>query len=215
MPLTKYAVMKFISNKIHAVTECNVTDLYAEFPSAKEWITGFARMSMYGNHHGLIPSEEAQPLLFLIMRRIETLFSEYALAREELQRFISGNVEWSVYYRALYHFEASLGQLYQALQFTQEIKNKTAFKTDDSSLLERLNRIHNTSKHQAAHEDQPVWLTNEGIEGEYLGKDSKTKRVKIKFEEIEEIMRECGRFAMANYRPEMTLTLQSIVLDNA
>ena len=120
--MTKYAVMKVISNKIHGVTECNVTDLYDEFPSAKEWVTGFARMSIYGNQIGWIPPDEIRPMLFLIMRRTETAFSEYALAREELQRFISGHVEWSVYYRALYHFEAALGQLYQI--YTYHVKKE-------------------------------------------------------------------------------------------
>jgi hypothetical protein len=169
MTLTNYAVKKFVSDKIQAVTACNITDLYEEFPSAKELITGFARMSIFGNHHGLVPGDEGRPFLLLIMRRTETAFSEYALAREELQRFISGNEKWSVYYRALYHLEATLSQLYQICDHVQKAQQKKSqidkfFTKNDDSPLDRLNKIYNASKHQAADKDQPVWLTNEGIE---------------------------------------------------
>jgi hypothetical protein len=83
--------------------------------------------------------------------------------------------------------------------------------------LNRIRKIHNTSKHQLAEKDQPVWITNEGIEGDCLidGKKSKkTERVKITFEEIEKLMRECGKNAMNMYSPEITWTLQSIALNN-
>lgn len=184
MPLTKYAVETFISKKITEVTECNVADLYAEFPSAKEWLSGFGLMVIFVNQ----PREEIRPFALQFLRRVETTFSEYALAREYLQRLVLGSRgRWSPYYRALYHFEAALGQLYQAYDFSRKMLDSKLFVSNDDSPLDRLNKIHNISKHQVAVEDQPIWLTNEGIE---------TNDMKITFVEFEELLRSCGRIAM-------------------
>lgn len=64
------------------------------------------------------PREAIRPFALQFLRRVDAAFYEYALAREKLLRFVSGErAKWSPYYRTLYHFEAALGQLYQAHQF--------------------------------------------------------------------------------------------------
>ena len=184
MSLTKYAVETFISKKIIEVTECNAIDICAEFPSAKEWLSGFGLMIIFVNQ----PREEIRPFALQFLRRIETAFSEYSLAREDLQHLVSGDRgRWSPYYRALYHFEAALGQLYQAYDYSRKMLDSKLFESNDGSPLDRLNKIHNTSKHQLAVEEQPVWVTNDGIE---------SNDIKITFGEVEDLLRSCGRIAM-------------------
>jgi hypothetical protein len=94
---------------------------------------------------------------------------------------------WSQYFRALYHFEAAIAPLYQAHDYSRKLINTKLFALGDNSPLDRLNKIYGASKHQLAILDQPVWLTNEGIE---------TADAKISFSELEELMRSCARIAM-------------------
>ncbi|MGZ8224079.1 MAG: hypothetical protein ACXW0H_03235 [Methylobacter sp.] len=184
MPFTKYAVETFISKKITEVTECNVADLYTEFPSAKKWLSSFGLMVIFVNQ----PREEMRPFALQFLRRVEAAFSEYALAREDLQGLVAGSRgKWSPYYGALYHFESALGQLYQVYDNSRKMLDSKLFESNDGSPLDRLNKIYNTSKHQVAVEEQPIWITNEGIE---------TNNIKITFGEIEELLRACGRIAM-------------------
>lgn len=183
MPFTRYAVETFISDKITKVTECNITDLYAEFPAACDWVSGFGLMVIFVNQ----PREEVQPFALQFVRRAEMALAEYASAREELRSFVSGNRgRWSPYFRALYHFEAAVAQLYQAFDYSRKVLNTKLFAENDGSPLNRLNLIYNTSKHQLAGADQPLWITNEGIE---------TVESKLAFSEMEDLLRSCARIA--------------------
>lgn len=184
MPFTKHAVDTFISDKIGKVTECRVGDLYAEFPSAKDWVSGFGLMVIFVDQ----PREEIRPFAIQFVRRIEMAIAEYSRAREALQDLISGSRgRWSPYFRALYHFEAAIAQLYQAYDCSRKALKTALFVSKDGSPLDRLNNIYNTDKHKLAVQDQPVWLTNDGIE---------TADAKLSFSELEELMRSCGRIAV-------------------
>ena len=184
MPFTKHAVEMFISDKITKVTECNVSDLYAEFPSAKDWISGFGLMVIFVNQ----PQAEMRPLALQFLRRVEMGLAEYSRAREELQDLVFGSRgRWSPYFRALYHFEAAISQIYQAYDYSRKALNRRYFDSNDGSPLDRLNRIYNISKHELAAQDQPVWISNRGIE---------TAKAQITFSEIEKLLRSFGRIAM-------------------
>ena len=131
--------------------------------------------------------KEMRPFGMQFVRRTEMALGEYALARAELQGFVSDSRgHWSPYFRALYHFEAAIAQLYQAHDYSRKLLNTKLFASGDNSPLDRLNKIYDASKHQLAVLDQPVWLTNEGIE---------TAHAKISFFELEELMRSCARIA--------------------
>ncbi len=212
MPLTKFAIDKFISNKIYNVTECNVKNIRNEFRLSEKWVTGFAQMCIFGNSAGNVPSDYIRPFLFFLIRRIETAFSEYSLARDKLIEFTSKKTNWSAYFQALYHFELAISQLYQIYDHIRKMENKSNpdfkfFQSKDGSELDRLNRIYNISKHALAETDQPVWITNTGINA-INSKDQ--EEIEITFCEIEELLHECGQFADKMYRPETILTLQSI-----
>lgn len=183
MPFTRHAVETFVSDKITKVTECNVSDLYAEFPAARDWVSGFGLMVIFVNQ----PPEETRPFALQFVRRAEMALAEYASARNELRSLVSGNRgRWSPYFRALYHIEATVAQLYQAFDYSRKMLNTKLFDENDESPLSRLNLIYNTSKHQVARVDQPVWITNEGIE---------IVDSKLTFPEIEDLLRSCARIA--------------------
>lgn len=183
MPFTRHAVDTFISNKIAKVTECNIGDLYSEFPAARDWVSAFGLMVIFVNQ----PREEIRPFALQFVRRLEMAFAEYARAREVLQSFVSANEgQWSPYFRALYHVEAAISQLYQAFDLSRKKLDTKLFDTNDGSPLSRLNEIYNTSRHQLATEDQPIWITNQGVETETHG---------ISFPELEELLRSCARIA--------------------
>lgn len=183
MSFTHYAIETFISDKITAVTECNVSDLYAEFPAAKNWVSGFGLMVIYVDQ----PPIATRPFALQFVRRAEMAFAEYASARDELVGLIIGKSrQWSPYFRALNHFEATVAQLYQAFDCSRKMLDTELFVKNDGSPLNRLNQIYNTSKHQVAELDQPVWITNEGIE---------TEDSRLAFSEIEDLLRLCARIA--------------------
>jgi hypothetical protein len=182
VPFTKYAVEKFISAKITKITECRLADLYAEFPNAKTWVSGFGLMVIFVNQ----PREEMRAFALQFIRRVEMALSEYSNAREELQDLISGNPRWSPYYRALHHVEAAAALLYQAYDFSHKALDQRLFEPNDGSPLQRLNLIHGASKHQLANGEDPLWLSNEGIE---------TTGARLDFSEFEDLARTCARIA--------------------
>lgn len=113
-------------------------------------------------------------------------FVEYANARKEIQKHIEKCSEWSFYFRALHHIEISLSLTYQALDYSRKALNKELFIKRDDTPTNRLNLIYNISKHQLAGEDQPVWITNEGIE---------TKETSLTYPEFEGFLKMCGDIA--------------------
>ena len=113
--------------------------------------------------------------------------AEYCLGREALLDLLSGNRgRWSPYFRALYHFESTVSQLYQAFDFSRKVMKTTLFENGDGSPLARLNRINNAIKHQVAVDEQPVWISNRGIE---------TAEAVVLFSELEDLIRSCARIA--------------------
>jgi hypothetical protein len=182
VPFTKYAIEQFISTKITKITECQLADLYAEFPNARTWLSGFGLMVIFVNQ----PPEEKRAFALQFIRRVEMVLFEYSSARTELQDLISGNPRWSPYYRALHHVEAAAALLYQAYDLSHKALGQRLFDPSDGSPLERLNLIYGASKHQLASAEDPVWLTNEGIE---------TTVSRLAFSEFEDLARTCARIA--------------------
>jgi hypothetical protein len=177
MQFTNYAIEKFISGKVTGVSECNATDIAAEFPGAKNWIGQFGLVAIFHSHL----SEEARPFVLQFLRRVEAALMEYSTGREELLNLVSDNPgRWSPYFRALYRFESAIAQLYQAAIYCHKSIGVTLFKKNDKSVFDRLNKFYNSSKHQIATDDQPVWIENDGLA---------TTDAKIAFLEIEDELR--------------------------
>lgn len=180
MPFTNYAIEAFISNRITKVTECRMADLSAEFPNAGTWVSGFGLMVIFTNQ----PREEIRPFALQFVRRVEMALAEYSRAREQLQDLIAGNPRWSPYYRALHHVEIAIALLYQAYDFSRKALDQRLFESGDGSSVQRLNLIYGVTKHQCATAEDPVWLSNEGIE---------TAQARLTFTEFEDLARTCAR----------------------
>ncbi len=182
MPFTKHAIETFISPKVTGLNECRITDLSAEFPASRDWVSGFGLMVILVNQ----PTEEMRPFALQFVRRTEMAIAEYTRMRAEVQDLISGNPRWSPYYRALYHGEVATAMLYQAYDLSRKKLKTQLFESNDGSPLQRLNLIYTTSKHQTADAQDPVWLSNEGFH---------TAKVALLFSEFEELARSCARVA--------------------
>ena len=180
MPFTKHAVETFISAKITAITECRMADLAAEFPAAKDWVSAFGLRVIFNDQ----PPEKMRPFALQFIRRVEMALSEYSAARMQIQDLISGNPRWSPYYRALHHVEVAAALLYQAYHFGHKATGKDCFVKGDGSPLQRLNEVYNSSKHTVATANDPVWLSNEGMN---------TCKDKLEFSEFENLAREAAR----------------------
>ena len=158
-----------------------LADLYAEFPDAKNWVSGFGLMVIFNNQ----PPAQGRPLALQLVRRVEMIFVEYSQARHQLLDLIAKSAgRWSPYFRALHHLEAALSLSYQAYHFAGKALDQRLFESKDNSPLYRLSRIYNTSKHQCAETDQPIWITNSGISIEDCS---------LTFFEIEELVRTLAR----------------------
>ena len=183
MPFTPTAIEQFISARVTSVTECNASDLSDEFPTAKDWVSGFGLMVIFTDR----PKPELRPFALQFVRRCEMALANYGHGRKALQDLISGNRgRWAPYYRALSYFEAAVAQLYQAYINMHKLLGTPLFTKNDGTPLQRLNHIYNTSKHETPADDETVWITNSGME---------TKEATISFGEIEELARVCARIS--------------------
>lgn len=182
MPFTKYAIETFISKRVTEITECRLCELSAEFPHANNWVSGFGLMIIFVNQ----PHAEHRPFALQFVRRVEMALFEYGRVREELRSLLSGDPRWSPYYRALHHAEAAASMLYQAYDLSRKKLGTKSFEPNDGSPLQRLNLVYTRSKHQPAEMEDPVWLSNDGIE---------TPDAKLLYSEFEDLLRTFARMA--------------------
>ena len=183
MGFTRHATDLFISEKIGQVTECGATAVGNEFPSSGAWVPAFGLCVILQDH----PPEQNRPFALQFVRRVEMAFAEYSRAVEYLSALVSGGPgRWSPYFRALYHFEAAISQLYLAYDGARRKLGGEYFKSGDDSNLDRLNKVYNASKHQIATAEQTLWITNDGV----CSDDAS-----IAFVEIEDLLRSYGQIA--------------------
>lgn len=182
MGFTRHATDLFLSSKIAQVTVVGASDVSLEFPESGRWVSSFGLSVILCDH----PPAQHRQFALQFVRRVEMAFAEYSLARGFLVDLVGNPGRWSPYYRALYHFEAAIAQLYLAHDGGRKALAKSLFQSGDGSVLDRLNKIFNASKHELASSDQTVWITNAGLS---------TGIPAVTFAEIEDLLRECGRIA--------------------
>ena len=192
MGFTRHATDLFISEKIGQVTKCGATDVAKEFPASVCWVSTFGLCVIFQDH----PPVENRPYVLQFVRRVEMAFAEYSSASDHLSDLVSGGSgRWSPYFRALYHFEAAISQLYLAYDGVRKKLGNDYFACGDGSDLDRLNKIFNASKHQLASAEQTLWITNDGVCADGTS---------ISFVELEQLLRSYGRIAtrISNQEPE-------------
>ena len=161
MPFTKSAIEVFISSKASAVTKCGAKDMIATVPESAHWLSNVGLAIIFND----FPPADMRPFVINFIRRVYVAFIEYDLARQEVLKLVKdGNGRLSPYFVALAHFEITVAQLYLALDSVRKFSNHDFFKTGDGSFEEYLNMIYNSSKHQLAGAELPVWFSNEGID---------------------------------------------------
>lgn len=192
MGFTRHATDLFISEKIGQVTECGATDVAKEFPASATWVSSFGLCVILQDH----PPSQNRPYALQLVRRVEMAFAEYSRATEYLSDLVIGGPgRWSPYFRALYHFEAAISQLYLAYDGARKKLGQDYFASGDGSDLDRLNIIYNASKHQTASAEQTLWITNNGV---------CANGASISFVELEKLLRSYARIAnrITNQVPE-------------
>jgi hypothetical protein len=183
MAFTKHATDLFISAKIAAVTAVGASDISREFQSSASWLSSFGLCVIIQNH----PPEQNRQFALQFIRRVEMAFAEYSRSVECLADLVGGGQgRWSPYYRALYYFEAAVAQLYLAYDSTRKKLGQNDFTSGDGSVLDRLNKVYNASKHDLASSEQVTWVTNDGIS---------TSGSSVTFAELEDLLRQDGRIA--------------------
>jgi hypothetical protein len=191
MSFTRHAT-DFISEKIGQVTKCGATDVAKEFPASAAWVSTFGLCVIFQDH----PPAQNRPHALQFVRRVEMAFAEYSRASNHLSDLVSGGPRrWSPYFRALYHFEAAISQLYLAYDGARKKLGNNYFASDDGSDLDRINKIYNASKHQIASAEQTLWITDDGVCADGTS---------ISFVELEQLLRSYARIAnrVTNQEPE-------------
>ena len=142
MGLTNYAKDRYVSQHLSELTRNGASELSERPDQSAHWVANFVLNSTFRHQ---VESRFKQ-FAFVFLRRAEMAYVEYDLAGSSVQEYIDGR-SLSAYFRALYHYEALLAQAWQAYEYLIRVSGKKAFEPDDDSPHERLNRLHNQSKH--------------------------------------------------------------------
>jgi len=189
MPLTNHARDKFIAPEMSQFTSATIRDMSRVSAQQEHWLSNFILNSIF---RVSLASPHRQQL-YNFLRRSQSAFKAYALAREATLKFLDDR-ETHRYIEGIGHWEAFLAYCWQAHCFLGRGK-AIWYEKGDESVQERLNKLYNRSKHaDSAIErwefvgDSPlcVWLTNEGL---------RSTETSLSFDEIAGILEELARIA--------------------
>lgn len=216
MPFTNYFYDDYVAPKFSELTENNAIHLSLDGSKDKFWLQNYVLNSCF-----IFKSHEKLYLYqFNYLRRVQAAFYEYESACNALEGFINMvNAEEpviSLYMKALYHFEATIAQSYQAYSFlktftnTRDIKLKkkkkytnalTLFENEGPLYSNKLERFYNFSKHMDFKINEeycnlrsgvPLWITNSGLEYQ----ENKTSKIRcLKWDELNTILSDLAGYA--------------------
>jgi hypothetical protein len=185
---TKYTLDNFFSQEISQLTECNAPEVVSRFSQSEHWVGNFFLNSVLG-----CPIDQnGRAFGFGFLRRAETAFIEYEIARNFLIKFVNSNGEKpSFYLKSLTHFEITITMVYQAYHLFMRLSDEKFFEKNDRSLLDRLNKIYNLIRHfnpleLPLNHIHPMWISNDALQVESCA---------LSFVEFEEIMIDIGELA--------------------
>lgn len=200
MPLSNYALDKFVAPALSKLSECNVIDMTGFDDQCEHWVANFALNSM------LRVNVQApyRAYTFMFLRRAEMSFVEHENGRVALQQYVSGDRDAITrYLRAVFHFESFVAQSYQAFEVVRKWIGQNLFQTGDGSILDRLNLIYGRSKHADKAIDagqlppdatMPVWLTNDGLQA---------NGVLLTYNDMADVLKELSSIAGKLSNPEL------------
>ena len=163
MPMSNYAMDKFVSQHFSELEPLDLPSIADEFPEHSAWISAFVMKRIVHNH----VQEARVPAAMTLLLRAEAAFEEWELARQTLAE-LSRAKTFSGYFKARRHLENTVAALYQGYAFAMKALNIKLFQTNDGSTLERLNSVYNKGRHFGpddleAGDLHAVWVANDGL----------------------------------------------------
>jgi hypothetical protein len=198
MPFTNEFKDKYVAPGFSAFTAATIPDMSDVSSERGHWLRNFILNSSFRASM----DDGTRRTLYSFLRRTESAFQEYEAARTlTLAHLAEVNPDSvSKYLEAIAHWEQFLSHADRA--WTVLVRDKPVrFEKNDGSTFQRLNFLYNVTKHleSAIKADQfppdgtlPVWLTNDGLQA--VGQ-------KLDFIEIEEMLRDLGKWADAAQDP--------------
>ncbi len=185
MPLTNYALDKYVGQGFSSLKMPNTKSVRGEFPNLDSWIPIFIRQSIF--HRNL--SDDRKAFAFALIRRAQAAIEDYDEACVTLTYIIRGENIISKYFHALRKIESSVAQLYQAFDFARKALSQDIFEKNDGTVIQRLNSIYNDSRHPDVTKLppghlQPVWIHDDGF---------CTINARLGFDEFESLLRLIGK----------------------
>lgn len=200
MPLTNYSLNKYVAQELSDLKNPLARSVRGEFPNLDKWICTFVMKSIF--HLDL--TEKHTTLAFALIRRAQAAIEDYDEACTALSHTVGRESTITEYFHTLRKLESSVAMLYQAYNFAIKALSIRLFATNDGSNYQRLNSIYNSSRHPdvmklPSGHLHPVWIKNDGLY---------TNGTKLRFDELEDMLRELGRIAeyTSNGNIQQTLT---------
>jgi hypothetical protein len=124
MPLSLYALDKFVSQEITKFTEFNLKDAKTLFSESDYWVRNFILNSIFKAN----VDNKAKHFIFVFLRRSEMAFIEYEYGRKEIEFFLKKRTEnISHYFRGLHYIESTINLLYQAYEAFMKFSKEELF----------------------------------------------------------------------------------------
>lgn len=150
-----------------AFTTAEIPNMSDHNPQQEHWISNFILNTIFRGK----PPRPNRQYMFNFLRRAEAAFREYSLAREQTLLFLSLPDSPSHYIAAITYWEDFLSQAWISFDLLRKfarVPKGGLFEKGENTVLERLNSLHNLSKH-ATNGDFPddatlaIWLRNDGL----------------------------------------------------
>jgi hypothetical protein len=196
VPFSAYALDKFVAPDISKFTKASIPDTSDTSKEQEYWIRNFILNTLFR----VTIDERTRQALFNFLRRVESAFREYGLARERALAYLQNTEAITAYLAAIGHWEVYLSHSYQAYCLLAR-GQKILFVQGDGSVLERLNLLYNRSKHMdsaiengqlPAESTMAIWLTNDGV---------RSLDSALTFAEIADILRDLAMWSDAAQDP--------------
>lgn len=168
-----YALDQFFAPKLSDLGVPHVPALSIDAEVSRSWISAFVLTCALR----VQIDDPYRQLMFSYLRRVDAAVVNYCQAQTDLAAYLSAkNVGITHYSRCLYAFENCIAMSYQAfLLLRQLVPDKPSlFERGDGSVLQRMDRVYNASKHAdefianggryPPNGTLPVWLVTTGIE---------------------------------------------------
>jgi hypothetical protein len=165
VPFSNYGLDHLVSQELSKLSHCGAPEVTDSFPESKHWVTNFVLNSFLGFQ----VSPEMKRFRFYFLRRAEAAFIEYEHARVALSEYVANpqRKRFSLYFRALHHFEMTIAMLWQAYDFVWKSTDMRVYERGDDSRYEHLNSTYNASRKY--NDKLPpdhlhhTWISNDGI----------------------------------------------------